>query len=316
MKLRSVSVLWGLLITILVGAACRSHDAALMDAIRNQEVGTVERLLSGGADAERVPSGDTMFPLEIAASAGDPQIVEMLLDHGASPDSARGGVAPIWLALEHDHQAAAVALVAAGAKFDTPMRKGMTPFYCAVMLDFTDLVTKMVAHDADLYAPGPQGSPLHEAAENGNLPLLALLVANGAEINRINDLGETPIFLAAQRQKWEAVKWIVAHGGNINAANRLGNTILHELALNDEQEGMSIVCELKGNPDLQNMIGETPLHIAAAKGNAIAAVTLIELCAADLNLRDAHGLSPAGAAYREGESDMVDLLTARGGRLR
>ncbi len=316
MKLRSVSVLWSMLITILVSVGCRSHDAALMDAIRNQEVGTVDRLLRGGADAERVPPGEKMFPLELAASAGDSQIVEMLLAHGASPDSARGDVAPIWLALEHDHQAAAVLLVDAGAKFEGPVRKGMTPFYCAVMLDFTELVSKMVAHEADLYASGPQGSPLHEAAENGNLPLLALLVANGAEINRINDLGETPIFLAAQRQQWEAVKWIAVHGGNINAVNKLGNTILHELALKDEAPGFTVVCELQANPNLQNLIGETPLHVAAAKGNAIAAVTLIEQCGADLNLRDAHGLSPAGAAYREGESDMVDLLTARGGRLR
>jgi ankyrin repeat protein len=295
---------------------CRSYDTALLAAVRAQEVGNVQRLLDGGAVADQVPAGETMFPLEAAAIGGNADIVRMLLQHGAHPDSARGGESPLWLALQHDHAEAAVLLVDAGARFDGPMRRGMMPFYCAVMLDHGDLVTKMVAHGADLSAPGPQGSPLHEAADNGNLALVKLLVANGADINRINDLGETPIFLAAQRRNWELVAWIAAHGGQTDATNNLGNTPLHEFAAADDSAAIRQYCALATDPDVHNKIGETPLHVAAAKGNLAAALALLDACFADINPRDGHGLSPAGLAYREGESDMVELLTQRGGRLR
>jgi ankyrin repeat protein len=312
----SLRSLWYCLIPLSLWLGCKSYDSALLVAIRNQELGNVQRLLDGGAQADVVPEGETMFPLEAAAKGGNAEIVRMLLAKGAHPDSARGADAPLWLALQQDKEAAAILLVDAGAHFEGPMRKGMTPFYCAVMLNHTELVSKMVAHGADLYASGPQGSALHEAAENGNLALLKLLVSNGADINRINDLGETPLFLAAQQRQWEAVAWIVAHDGNADATNKLGNTVLHEMAKKDDSLGIREICKVQANPNLQNLIGETPLHVAAAHGNAGAAIALIEACQADLNLRDHHDLSPAGLAYREGETDMVDLLTALGGRLR
>jgi ankyrin repeat protein len=295
---------------------CRSHNAALMDAIEKQEVGNVNRLLDGGAQANVVPEGANSFPIEAAAKGGNPAIVKLLLDAGAHPDSARGSETPLWWAMLNGHQDAAVALVDGGAKVDGPMREEMMPFYFAVMHDYTDLVTKMVAHEADIHASGPQGSPLHEAAENGNLALVRLLVVTGAEINRINDLGETPIFLAVEQSNWEVAEWFASNGGNINATNKLGQTVLHELAAKEDSIAIQKVCGMKPDPDVQNLIGETPLHIAAAKGNIVAARVLIEYCGADLNIRDNHNLSPAGLAYREGQEEMVEFLTSRGGRLR
>jgi ankyrin repeat protein len=301
---------------MLLSVGCRSHNAALLDAIERQELGNVKRLLDGGAKADLVPEGATMFPLEAAAKGGNASIVKLLLDAGAHPDSARGPEPPLWWAMINGHEAAAVLLVDANAEIDGPMRKGTAPFYFAVMQDYTELVTKMIARGADIYAPGPNGSPIHEAAENGNLALLRLLVSTGANINRINDLGETPIFLAVEQKHWEVANWIVNNEGDINATNKLGQTVLHTLAATADSLAIQQVCALFAEPDIQNLVGETPLHIAAAKGNMIAARALIDQCNADLNLRDHHNLSPAGLAYREGQTEMVEFLTSRGGRLR
>lgn len=307
-----VSSLW----LVLILAGCRSHNAALLDAVEKQEVGNVKRLLDAGAKADVVPDGGTMFPIEAAAKGGNPTIVRLLLAAGAQPDSAKGAETPLWWAMLNGHEEAAVMLVDAKAKFEGPVRQGITPFYFAVMSDYADLVTKMVAHGADVHASGPQGSPLHEAAENGNLALVRLLVSTGAEINRINDVAETPIFLAVQQGRWEVVEWMATHGADINAKNRLGQTVLHDLATKEDSMAVLKVCALKGDPDIQNLLGETPLHIAAAKGNTIVARALIEDCHANLNLHDHHDLSPAGLAYRQGQTEMVEFLTARGGRLR
>jgi ankyrin repeat protein len=317
MKMRFHFLVFYCLFPLTVWMGCRSYDAALMNAIRNQEVGNVQRLLESGAMADAVPPGEKLFPLEEAALHGNADIVKMLLEHGAVPDSFRGEISPLWLALEHDHEAAAVALVDAGAAFDNAsVFRGMTPFYCAAMLNFKDLVSKMVAHGTDIHAPGPQGSPLHEACDNGNLALAKLLVLNGADVNRINGLGETPIFLAAQNGHWEIAGWLVQSGARPSATNNLGNTILHEAARHDDSASVRHICLLGVDPNVQNKVGETPLHLAAAKGHAATAIALIDICQADLNKTEIHGLSPAGLAFREGETEMVELLTGRGGRLR
>lgn len=257
-----------------------------------------------------------MFPIEAAAKGGNPGIVKLLLDAGAHPDSSKGTDTPLWWAMVNGHEAAAILLVEAHARVDGPKRRGMMPFYFAVMQDYTDLVTKMVAHQVDVHAPGPQGSPLHEAAQNGNLALVQLLIADGADLNRINDLGETPVFLAVQASRWEVVEWMVQHQGRIDAANKLGQTVLHALAEKEDSIAILKACALGANPDLHDLLGETPLHVAAAQGNLVAARALIRDCHAQLNLRDHLNLSPAGLAYREGQTEMVEFLTARGGRLR
>lgn len=295
---------------------CRSHDVAMLDAIEKQEIGNVKRLLEGGARAEIVPLGENSFPIEAAAKGGNPEIVQMLLAAGASPDSARGPETPLWWAMLRGHEEVAVLLVDAQARFDGPVNQGMMPFYFAVMHDYSELVAKMVAHSADVYAFGPLGSPLHEAADNGNLGLAKLLVLNGANVNRINDLGETPIFQAAAQGHFELLEWLVQTGADINAADKLGSTVLHQLASGTDSLTIQKICLLKPNPNIQNLVGETPLHCAAARGNESIARALIYECHADLNFRDHHDLSPAGLAYREGQTEMVEFLTSRGGRLR
>lgn len=297
-------------------SSCNSYENALWDAVENQEVGNVERLLESGADVQRLLKDKTSTLIEIAAEKGNPEIVKMLLDKGVDPDSALNGESPLWLAMINGHELAAMALVEAGAKIDGPAREGYSPFYFAVMEDYLDLVTKMVAHKANIFAEGPAGSPAHEAAENGNLRMLQLLVVNGADLNRINTDGESPIFLAFDAGEYEAAKWMLQKGAVLRGANMLGNTILSNMTEKNDTVALRILCGFDAAPDLRNRLGETPLHRAAALGHLDAAKILVNDCKAKLNLRDNRGLSPAGLAFREGQTELVDYLTSVGGRLR
>jgi uncharacterized protein len=304
------------LVVVCMLCGCRSYDNALLDAVRKQEIGSVQRMLEGGARANEVPLGESEFPIEAAAKGGGTEIVRMLLAHGAHPDSARGDRSPLWWAIINGHEAAAILLVEAKAKLDGPLIKGVAPFYAAVMQDFSLLVPKMIAQGAEVNAPGPAGSPLHEAAENGNLAMTKLLIEKGAQVNRVNDLGESPVYLALENAHPDLAAFLAESGADLNLADKLGNTPLHALAAANRAGLIAKACGLGANPNGQNLLGETPLHIAAAHSLEQVASVLIDSCGANMNLQEIHGLSPAGLAYREGQSDMVEFLTARGGRLR
>ncbi len=297
-------------------SSCTSYEKALWDAVENQEVGNVERLLERGADPEKLPKGKSQTLIEVAARKGDPEIVNMLLEKGVHPDSARGSETPLWLAMVNGNELAAIELVDAGANIEGPKREGFSPFYFAVMEDYLDLVTKMVAHKVDIHSEGPAGSPAHEAAENGNFEMLQLLSMNGADMNRINTDGESPIFLAFDAGKYEAAQWMMENGAVLKGANILGNTVLTNMAEKNDTVALRILCGADAAPNTRNRVGESALHRAAAMGHLESAKILVNECQAKINLRDNRGLSPAGLAFREGQTDLVDYLTSAGGRLR
>ena len=139
---------------------------------------------------------------------------------------------------------------------------------------------------------------------------------NGADLNRINAEGETPIFLALDAGEYETAEWLSKNGANLKQTNMLGNTVLANMTEKNDTTALQFLCGLDAAPNSRNLIGESALHRAAALGHLHAAKILVESCKANLNLQDNLGLSPAGLAFREGQTELVDFLTSIGGRLR
>jgi len=59
--------------------------------------------------------------------------------------------------------------------------------------------------------------PLNEAAEKGNVKVMALLLAKGADINGMR-YAKTPLHCAASSDKPEAVRFLLAHGADVDRA--------------------------------------------------------------------------------------------------
>ncbi|MCR4296358.1 MAG: ankyrin repeat domain-containing protein, partial [Elusimicrobia bacterium] len=68
-------------------------------------------------------------------------------------------------------------------------------------------------------------SPLHVAAQYGQIPVAELLLARGARLEQIASIGYTPLAKAAQHGQLDMVKFLVARGANINTATRRGSII-------------------------------------------------------------------------------------------
>jgi ankyrin repeat protein len=166
----------------------------------------VQRLLKAGADPNQpsvlktpgpvnhvrinpCPPGSTAF--HVAAAARSPQLAQLLAAHGADANRVR--------------------------------EDGHTPFSLAVLNNDLPVVKVMVAHGADVqrrYDPlddlsdpvlvetrrRKQQSILHIAAVQGSDWVIDYLVANGARLDAVNDLGETPLDLADAQERYRVAK--------------------------------------------------------------------------------------------------------------
>jgi hypothetical protein len=121
------------------------------------------------------------------------------------------------------------------------------------------------------------GTGLMIAAWMDNIPMMELLAARGANVNRVNALQETALMHAAWRGNEESIKWLLAKGARIN------NDPLHWSAI----------------------------HYAAFAGHDKAVALLLEK-GADINARSTNGSSPLMMAVYEGHEQVVRQLLARG----
>ena len=67
------------------------------------------------------------------------------------------------------------------------------------------------------------GTGLMIAAWQGSVPMMELFAAKGADINRMNALGEQALMHAAWRGNLEAVQWLMGKGATLNRSNKHRN---------------------------------------------------------------------------------------------
>ena len=122
-------------------------------------------------------------------------------------------------------------------------------------------------------------SALHAAARNNDVSMVEDLLSKGCSREEFDSKGWTPLHIAATRGNLEVLRCLVAHPGNINVASEQMNkeTPLGLAAEYDKAEAIEILAAAGATIDARNSCDYTPLMVAALEGCSSAVKTLIEL---------------------------------------
>ncbi|CAC5396484.1 unnamed protein product [Mytilus coruscus] len=206
------------------------------------------------------------------------------------------------------------------------------------------IITKMlIDYKADVNVQLPDGGTLlHVVCEEGNVDYLEVFLSSEeCDVNRVNDLEETPLFLACRSGNTECVELLVASQCDINSSNVEGKSPLHiacseenadivgillntdyckiDHCDNDNNTALMISCErcnmeieqlliLHGcNLNTANVHGRTALHIASTIGSTeIVQLLISNEC--EINLCDNDNQTPLNLAIENYQKTCIELL--------
>jgi ankyrin repeat protein len=154
--------------------------------------------------------------------------------------------------------------------------------------------------------------PLHDAARDGNLQQVKVLLDRGTSATEADEAGEPPLLIASLAGRADVVALLLERGSDIEIRNRGGLTALHAAAYG----GHLAVVELlvaKGAAvnDNGNFYHMTPLHAAAEEGRADVIAFLLAH-KADVEAKERNGYTPLTQAGWRAHWDSASLLMKAG----
>eukprot|EP01100_Stratorugosa_tubuloviscum_P003037 TRINITY_DN1717_c0_g1_i4.p1 TRINITY_DN1717_c0_g1~~TRINITY_DN1717_c0_g1_i4.p1 ORF type:complete len:852 (+),score=250.50 TRINITY_DN1717_c0_g1_i4:161-2716(+) len=165
---------------------------------------------------------------------------------------------------------------------------------------------------------------LHIAAAKGDLELVKILIANGAQVNTRSSLGWSPLHESAKRGHTKICLELLknkADPGMLTLDNNLAFHFLvsHSISTSNLLEAYSfcrLFDELLNNGQFlnsQNSSFETPLLIACRDGDE-RVVSLLLKESANINIYDRSGYTPLHIAVRDKKISLIQLLIFHGAK--
>jgi ankyrin repeat protein len=337
-------------------AGTKSGPSPIFPAIHSNDSGSAETIkaLLDWPRFEPNPCWNGKSALAVASEIGHDRAVELLLEHGVSPNDPDGSA--LVLSIRNKHLRVVQCLVKAGADTNltvdsreeegSPGEIKTTALHSAIGWD-NSVVKLLLEHranpDSSKYSGGK--TPLFLAAEVGDTESVNLLLKYGAKVEATNDNGAYPVLTAIERGHHGIVKLLIENMPISNifqvlpVAVRLAQQKVVDLLLaqgadpameDDEGSPLLLVAVEKGEEGITKTLlaagaktnarsadgSKSPLHAAIRSGNwHILSALLDPAYEADVNLKVKEWQTPLALAVDLGHSATIQLLLQRGANL-
>ncbi|KAI8966064.1 putative ankyrin repeat protein [Daldinia sp. FL1419] len=282
-------------------------------AVENCKSKAVDILIKAGADMEGgATRGDAAFYarplLTVAAGIGLAECVRILLHHGADINADPDAGTALYAAIERGHVDVARVLLEHDPKpnMDVTPPGRMMPLIAAISSRNAELVSLLIEHGAQVDCIDPSlpfyQTPLSWACTHGDLDIVKILLASGANINYTGETSYSPLFAAIWHRQYSVtgyllqneeidLKWMSKGGiGHLVAAvarpriirellrrgvpivgDGCRATALHHAAFRGLPKSIEALLESDPKPDLdyiatlEDMAGHTALQLACER---------------------------------------------------
>ena len=302
------------------------QQTALMWATAEKHAEVVKTLLDGGAD----PHARTNTWIEVAQPAGAIPAVR-----DAIYEIVQGGYTALLYAAQQGDTDSARHLLAAGANVNDQAADGVTALVLASHSGHGEFARFLLEQGADPNLMGAGYAALHVAIPHQDLALVNALIKHGANVNatvlsptparrdgrdhalRVQLVGATPFWIAAQYRQTDILKALVAAGADTGFTTESEDTVMmaaidgRDAFFKEETRGI-VDAEAAERSALQlieytlamgvdvnarNRSGDTALHKAAARGFDTI-VRYLVAHGAELEAANDRGITPLANAMR------------------
>jgi ankyrin repeat protein len=252
-----------------------------------------------------------------AARAADANAISALLQQKVDPNAiAIDGTTALHWAVRADDLQIVDALIRAGAQVTAKSRHGVTPLYIAADQGHPGIIRRLIAAGADANGTDISGDTvLMAAVRTGNADAVRALLDAGAQVNAAEpQVGHTALMWAVREDRPQLVTMLLERGASLELKTRSGaKPAVRPPGAGGGSHGVGIVRGGVPPQGEQPAIpgGMTALSFAAREGRLDAARLLLD-AGADVNAREANGITPLVMAITNRHTPVAALLLARG----
>ncbi len=191
--------------------------------------------------------------LEAAAISSDKDMVAFLIEQGADYKCAdEKHLSPILWAAQYGHLDIVNYLLDLGVDKETSDTFGRTAMIYAAQKGYLPIVQYMHEKGVDINAcdkENPDIFPLYEAAFHGHTDVVAYLLEQGAEVDRRNCSGDTPLIASSGRGHSDVVKLLVEYGADVFAVNKQSQSASDKANIKGRSDVVNWLRAVEDNPE-------------------------------------------------------------------
>ncbi|KAH8430510.1 ankyrin repeat domain-containing protein [Aspergillus melleus] len=262
----------------------------------------------------RKQSGFHGTALQAAAVTGNAKIVAMLIEAGADiNDIDWFGQTPLHRAAYYGHSVVVTLLLAKGADIEAIDREGRSPILLAASMGHREIFACLLtlATESGTNSVVQEQQLLHSASRYGHIGIIEHLMAERNIVERLDDNGQTALFIAASNGQCPTVRFLIDKGSDIHHRAHDRRTALHFAAESGHDDVARLLLKFGANMLAVDNSGQSALHYAASNGHSKVVYLLMEQ-GAPPNLQDYSGMTPLHLAVRSESSETIVFLLDKG----
>ncbi len=289
-----------------------SGNTPLIYACMKNARDLVKLLLENNADASLGNQQDRM-PLHFAAETGNSEIIALLTGAGADVNCTdKNGQTPLMVMAQRGKTDAALKFIQ-NPDIDINIKDNdnLMAIDYATSSGLRELV-KALSQTEEEHTDASGNTTLHHACWNEQGEVVKVLLEKDKDsVNKVNDDGETPLFLAVRRSNLVITQLLLTAGAQAQIADLNGVMPLHIAADNGDLFVAKALMGAGAEVDTKTTEGQTPLILAARCGKNDFTAMLIE-AGADVNAVDNEQHSALYYATEAGYTEIVEQLLIAG----